>query len=160
MMKPIDLIDYCGTCARWHENLAFRKLASALAELADGHGLHHWMPDVVKEFDYTEFRNALDFLTKKENWFVCRKGCKAGDSNPYCEIRKCCQEHELDICFDCSEFPCDKVKGNTEIIERAKEYRKLGKEEWLCQQIEKAKKGYEHHTEKYYRIWVGKHPPK
>ena len=45
------------------------------------------------------------------------------------------------------------------MIERAKEYKELGKDEWLRRQIEKAKEGYEHHTGKYYKLRVGKHPP-
>ncbi len=155
-MKPLDLIGYCGvycgTCARWHENSVFRKLTTALAELVDGHGFQHWMPEVVKEFDYTEFRKALDFFSRKDTWFICRKGCKGGDGRPDCEIRKCCKNRELNICFDCREFPCDRVKGNAAMIERGKEYRRFGKGAWLRQQIEKAKEGYEHHTKKYYRI--------
>jgi len=155
-MKLSDLIGYCGvycgTCARWCENSALRKLAAALAELVDSHGFHRWMPDVVKEFNYTEFRKALDFFSQKDTWLVCRKGCKGGDGRLDCQIRKCCKNHGLDVCFDCSEFPCDRVKGNTAMIEGAKDYRKLGKEEWLRQQIKKAKKGYEHHTKKYYQV--------
>jgi len=45
----------------------------------------------------------------------------------------------------------------SEMIERAKEYRKLGKEEWLHQQIKKAQEGYEGHTKKYYQIWARKY---
>ena len=44
------------------------------------------------------------------------------------------------------------------MIERAKEYEELGKDEWLRRQIAKAKQGYEHHAGKYYRLWVGKDP--
>ncbi len=163
-MKPEDLICYCGvhckSCARWHENSIFMKLTMLLAELVDGHGFHYWMPDIVEEFNYSEFRKALDFMSKKENWFICKKGCKKGDGNPNCEIRECCQKQKLDVCFDCSKFPCDKVKGNLEMIERAEEYRKRGKEEWFNQQIEKINKGYEHHTKKYYQIWAQNHPLK
>ena len=68
-MKPADLIGYCGvycgTCARWCENPALRQLATALAELVDAHGFYYWMPEVVKEFDYAEFRKALDFFSQE-----------------------------------------------------------------------------------------------
>lgn len=162
-MKPEDLITYCGGycsyCARWHEHAAFIQLAGALAELADAHGYQYWMPTEVKEFDYNEFRKALDFFSKKDSWLVCRKRCKQGDGNPLCEIRKCCQERGLDICFECDELPCDRVKENVKMIERAKEYKELGKEEWLRRQIDKAEKRYEAHTKKYYRICVDKEPP-
>jgi len=162
-MKPEDLITYCGvyggTCARWCEYTVFRDLSAIFAEWVDVQGFHRWMPEWVKEFDYTEFRKALDFFSKKDSWLVCWKCCKGGDGRPDCEIRKCCKNHGLDVCFDCGEFPCDKVKEDTRMIERAKEYKKLGKDEWLRQQVEKAEQGFELHTEKYYQIWAKKYLP-
>ena len=157
-MKPEDLITYCGvyggTCARWCEYTVFRDIATIFAEWVDAQGYQHWMPGWVKEFDYTEFRKALDFFSKKDSWLVCWKCCKGGDGRPDCEIRKCCENHGLDVCFDCDEFPCDKVKEDTKMIERAKEYKKLGKDEWLLQEVEKAERGFELHTGKYYQIWA------
>lgn len=162
-MKPEDLITYCGvyggTCARWCDSALFIRLAKALAEISDGHGFQHWMPKEVKEFDYNEFRKGLDFFGREDSWLVCRKCCKGGDSNPGCAIRKCCQQHEVDICFECSDFPCDTVKGNVRMIQYAAQYRKLGRNEWLQQQVEKAKQGFELHTDKHYQIWSGTHPP-
>jgi len=114
------------------------------------------MPTEIEDFDYVEFRKGLDFFSKDPR-VICQSCCKSGRSGYLaCEIRKCCQEHGLDVCFECSEFPCSKVEKNAEMIERAKEYRELGKDEWLRRQIEKANQGYEHHTGKYYRLWVGK----
>ncbi|KYK35579.1 MAG: hypothetical protein HXS48_04840 [Theionarchaea archaeon] len=55
-------------------------------------------------------------------------------------------------CFDCSEFPCDKVKPFEGIIEEADEYRNLGREKWLQQQVEKAAQGFESHTGMYYQV--------
>ena len=46
------------------------------------------------------------------------------------------------------------MKGNTEMMERAKEYKRLGREEWLRHQEEKARKGFEGHTGKYYEVLV------
>lgn len=161
-MKPEDLITYCGfyggNCARWYEYAVFRDLAATLAEWLDAQGYQYWMPTEVKEFDYTEFRKALDFFSKKDTWLICSKCCIGGDGNPDCEIRKCCKDRGLEVCFECSEFPCDIVKGGTKMIERAEEYKKLGKDEWLRQQVEKAEQGFELHTEKYYQIWARAHP--
>jgi len=162
-MKPENLITYCGVyggaCARWCGNTVFKDFATIFAEWLDAQGYHHWMPTEVKEFDYAEFRKALDFFSKKDTWLVCRRCCKGGDGRPDCEIRKCCKNRGLDVCFDCDEFPCDKVKGDTKMIERAKEYKKLGKDEWLRQHVEKAKQGFELHTEKYYQIWAREYLP-
>lgn len=162
-MKPEQLITYCGvyggTCARWCGYTEFRELATFFAEWVDSQGFPHWMPGSVKEFNYAEFIKGLDFFSKEDTWLVCQKCCKGGDGRPECEIRNCCQERELDICFDCGEFPCDKVKENTRMIERANEYKKLGKDEWLRQQVEKANQGFELHTEKYYQIWAREYLP-
>ncbi|RLE28354.1 hypothetical protein DRJ54_06730 [Candidatus Acetothermia bacterium] len=153
-MELEKLITYCGLyegcCARWHENLTIAKLASALAELMDGHGLHHWMPEAVQEFDYSEFRKGLRFFGQKQGWFVCKRGCKKGDGNPRCKIRECCQGRGLELCFDCGDFPCSKVEGDAAMIARAEEYRKLGKDKWLRLEMERARSGYEHHTGKCY----------
>ena len=161
-MKRRDLLTYCGlyggTCARWHEYTAFRELAATLAEWLDAQGYQYWMPTEVKEFDYTKFRKALDFFSKGDTWLVCTNCCKGDDGNPNCEIRKCCRESGLEVCFECGEFPCDVVKGDTKMMERAEEYKKLGKDEWLRQQVEKADQGFELHTEKYYQIWARAYP--
>ena len=45
------------------------------------------------------------------------------------------------------------------MIQRANEYKKLGKEKWLKQQIEKAKHGFELHTGKFYEIFAKECPP-
>lgn len=42
------------------------------------------------------------------------------------------------------------MKENERMIESAKEYKKMGKEKWVQQQIRKAQDQYELHTEKYY----------
>lgn len=163
-MKPEDLVTYCGvycgTCARWCEYTIFRKLAVIFAEWVDAQGYQYWMPTAVKEFNYAEFRRALDFFGKEDTWLVCQRGCKGGEGRPDCEIRDCCKQRGLDLCFDCSEFPCNKVERNTRMIERAKEYNKLGKNAWLRQQVEKAKQGFELHTDKYYQIGAKEYPPK
>jgi len=163
-MRPEDLITYCGgyggACARWGEYTVFRDLAAALAEWVDAQGCQYWMPREMKEFNYTEFRKGLDFFSKEDSWLVCRKCCRGGDGNPECEIRKCCEEKELDLCPECGDFPCEKVEGDAGLIERRKEYIRLGKDEWLRQQVEKAKLGFEGHTKKYYQIWAKEYPPK
>ncbi len=162
-MKPEDLITYCGgfcgTCARCSQYTAFREAASVLAELTEGHGFHHWMPGAVKEFDYTEFRKGLIFFADPDSWLVCRNACKGGNGGPPFCVRNCCEQHKVDICFECEEFPCEKTKPFEGIVERAQEYRTLGRSEWLRRQVEKAHQGFEGHTRKYYRVSTSDTPP-
>ena len=161
-MKPEDLITYCGvyggSCARWCEYTVFRDLANVLAEWVDAQGYQYWMPEYAKEFDYNEFRKGLDFLGNDNSWLVCRKCCKGGDGNPECEIRICCHNRKVDLCFECSDFPCERLKGNEIMLQRAREYKKLGKEKWLKKQMEEAKQGFELHTGKFYEIYAKECP--
>lgn len=45
------------------------------------------------------------------------------------------------------------------MLQRASEYKHLGKEKWLKQQMEKAKQGFELHTGKFYEIYAKEYPP-
>jgi hypothetical protein len=162
-VKQQDLITYCGSyggaCARWSGYPEFRRLVALLAEWVDAQGYQHWMPHEAIEFDYAEFRKGLTFLGREDSWLVCKKCCKGGDGNPECEIRKCCRERGLEICFDCSEFPCGIAGEDPALIERARQYQALGKLEWLQQQVERAEGGFELHTRKYYQIRATEEPP-
>ena len=163
-MREEDLITYCGgycgTCARWCGYTEFRDLVALLAEWVDAQGFQHWMPQETQEFDYGEFRKGLDFFGKNDTWLVCHKGCKGGDGNPECEIRRCCRERGLEICFDCGDFPCARVREDSEVIERARQYKAQGKLEWLRLQVESANRGFEGHTKKYYQVNATGNPPK
>jgi len=156
-MKPEDLMTYCGgfcgTCARSASYTAFRDAASLLAELADAHGFQYWMPDGIKEFDYTGFRKGLDFFANLDSWLVCKSGCRGSDSGPPFCVRDCCKQHNVDLCFECEEFPCEKTTPFEGIIERAQEYKILGRAGWLCHQVEKMNQGFENHTGKCYRVF-------
>jgi hypothetical protein len=157
-MQPEDLITYCGafcgTCARCSRYTAFRDAARLLAELADAHGFQHWLPQETKDFDYAEFRKGLDFFANPDSWLVCKRGCRGGQGGPPWCVRECCREHQVDLCFECAEFPCSKVKENKPMMKRGEEYRKLGRSEWLHRQVEKANQGFEEHTGKYYRVYI------
>ena len=37
---------------------------------------------------------------------VSCSGCKCKTDN--CEIKSCCKEKELNYCFECSDYPCDR----------------------------------------------------
>ena len=46
------------------------------------------------------------------------------------------------------------------MIERARQYKALGKLEWLRRQVERAAHGFELHTQKYYDVSVREELPK
>ena len=167
-MNSEDLITYCGgycgECALFTGFTALREAASLLGEISDTHGLQNWIPEAFipeaeNKFDYTEFRKGLAFFSDLESFFACRRCCKSGDGRPDCPMRICCRERALDICYDCGDFPCNKVEWGPRMMKRADEYRKLGKEGWLQEREKSANQGFELYTGKYFQVWAGENPP-
>lgn len=159
-MRTEDLLTYCGTscgtCARSPSYTAFRQAAALVGELVDAHGFRHWLPKTGIEFDYAEFRKGLDFFADPHSWLVCRGTCQGGSGGPPGCPRECCQKRGLEVCFECPEFPCAMLKDNTEIMGRAKIYRRLGRQKWIRRQSRLAAAGFEGHTKKYYQAKMGK----
>ena len=81
-MESDDLLTYCGiyggSCARYEGYKAFRTAANIVAEIVDSHGFQYWMPQQVKEFNYTEFRKGLEFFRNENTWLVCPECCRGG----------------------------------------------------------------------------------
>jgi len=97
-------------------------------------------------FDFKQFTMGLE-------WFVENAkcpGCRQGGGPPWCEVRKCCFEKELSICFECEEFPCSKFKeyADPDTMDRYKRFMEIGLEKWVVEQAQKAMKGYEIHLQK------------
>jgi len=65
-------------------------------------------------------------------------------------VKKCCFEKGLRICFECEEFPCSKIKNvaDPDTMDRYERFKKIGFEEWVEEQRQKAKEGYEIHLQK------------
>lgn len=168
-MKPEDLITCCGLyggCCAWYKgHAALREAAALLAELADAHGFQSWMIEETQEFDYAEFRKGLAFFAREDTRLVCENCCKGGTGGPPrcirrdCQIRVCCQDIGVDVCFECSQFPCKEVRDDAAMMKRGEEYKQLGRQEWLRRMAEAARRGYEFHTRKYYKVRVSEGPP-
>ena len=55
---------------------------------------------------YPDFKIMLDYFAT-ENCQGCRKeNCKLFEN---CGVRSCHQQKDVDFCFQCDEFPCDKI---------------------------------------------------
>jgi len=47
------------------------------------------------------------------------KGCRQGEGKyPNCIVASCCKEKEIDFCFQCDEFPCEKTNFDHSLKER------------------------------------------
>jgi len=64
--------------------------------------------------DYPQFKNLLDFFTQAD----CR-GCRKGECKyPNCVVPECSRERKIDFCFQCDEFPCEKVTFDPHLKKR------------------------------------------
>ena len=144
-MEKHDLVapcgDYCGGCGQYNRLIV--GTARQMREFADLYGFEFRSEGV---FDFKEFMRGLE-------WFIENAkcpGCRQGGGPPWYEVRKCCTERGLRICFECKEFPCSKIKNyaDPDTMDRYKRFKEIGFEKWVEEQAQKANEGYEIHLQK------------
>jgi hypothetical protein len=108
--------------------------------------------------NYDEFVKGLKWLASQDK--PC-KGCRFGGGWswwPDCPVRHCVIERELGFCYQCSDFPCEKLKQEPllahkkAIIEANNKLRSTGVEKYAKQLIERfrqaaASQPFKHKTE-------------
>jgi hypothetical protein len=83
--------------------------------------------------DYDKAYAALGAMVR----FRCRRGCRGGGGSPYCQIRICAQERELEGCWECDEFEsCAKLEFLKAVhadghLKNLRTIKKKGKEAFL-----------------------------
>ena len=144
-MAEHDLVapcgDYCGGCAQYNGLAA--GLAKHLRSLADLYGFGFRSQGA---FEFSEFLKGLD-------WFVTNAkcpGCRAGGGPGWCEVKLCCAERKLRVCFECDDFPCSKIEAvaDPDTMDRSRRFRKMGFDAWVNEQRHRATQGYEIHLRK------------
>lgn len=111
LIAPCGL--YCGTCAFYRESEII-ETAIRLKKLLKGfEGIAELYKEVAPELkDYPKFVNVLDYLVKQD----CRS-CRGGGGTvkgaacmpKTCPIRVCLSKRRVDFCYQCGEFPCEKI---------------------------------------------------
>ena len=96
----------CGKCAAYAGGPVHGAARDLAAGLGDNFGAYAarfaGMNPVFR--DYEGFRRLLDFLAAG----TC-SGCREqGCLFQACKVPGCAAEHEVDYCFECAEFPCDR----------------------------------------------------
>lgn len=102
---------YCGECIIRTGKIA--ELAEALAEQLQScrfekyaNGLSQLEVSLKPLAHYAEFSAVLDSLSELR----CPEICKNGGGSSACKIRKCCQEKEMESCWQCEEMEqCEKL---------------------------------------------------
>lgn len=82
--------------------------------------------------NYPQFRQVLDYLADG----AC-KGCRQGGCLfKACDVPECVAAHNVEYCFQCDEFPCEKHGMPQGLAERWKanneKMSEVGVHEWLC----------------------------
>jgi len=98
------------------------------------------------KFDFKHFIMGLE-------WFIQNAqclGCRQGGGPAWCEVKKCCSAKGLQLCFECEDFSCSKIKdvADPDTMDRYKRFKKIGFEKWVKEQTQKVKEGYEIHLQK------------
>jgi len=162
-MSDRDLLgpcgDYCGGCAEYiglitdtarqlkefldtyaYEYRSQGALARQLKEFLDTYAYEYRSQGA---FDFAEFARALQWVIDNGG---C-PGCQQGGGPPSCQVRACCAEKGLSVCFECESFPCSKLEevSDPDTMERYGRFKELGLDAWLREQARKAREGYEIH---------------
>lgn len=153
------LTGYCGLfCGEsgLYKGRIMADVASDLKELMEAHTLtQDWLSKFFGiDFNFDEFRKGLDYFANENSDCYPKVPCKGGCGAP-CRIKDCAEKRGIEICFECSEFPCKRFsrfedKERLEIIEECERFKELGMAQWLKSKMCEAKKGYCRATRKYY----------
>ncbi|UCH57674.1 MAG: DUF3795 domain-containing protein [Candidatus Bathyarchaeota archaeon] len=133
--------DYCGGCGQY--NGFVKQTAMLMREFSDLYGF------VIRSkgvFDFEEFVKGLEWFIKMER---C-PGCHGGGGPSWCDVKRCCPEKGLRLCFECEEFPCKKIErvADPDTEDRFRRFKEIGFERWVSKQTRKAEEGYEIHLQK------------
>ena len=139
----------CSLCA-YHTGLIVN-MANELKTFCDKYGSMRLIAEHHKGYNYDEFIKGLNWISSKKPCDGCRFG--GGWSWwPDCPVRDCILEKGLDFCYQCKDFPCDRLKegplpeGRRVIIEANKKMREMNFDDWLKIVREKYELETKHHT--------------
>jgi len=139
MDEKIKFVTYCGLCCELcAERARIPQQAKALQQAMTEEGWPFWGHTVPGFDGFWEFLEGLHASGG------C-SGCRAGGGYPQCQIRLCARERGLELCSECSDFPCDHVEAlgarYPTLIADNRRLRAVGLERWLNEQEERVRRG-------------------
>jgi hypothetical protein len=140
-MADLSLVTYCGLyCGLCSQKCRIPKKAQELKEAMKIEDYEHWGPSLP---GFNEFWSFLNNLASSESKCSCREEtCGA----PFCTIRKCAKEKNLDICVSCDEYPCERIKGIAKgyptLLADGQRIKEIGIDAWLVEQAKRAETGF------------------
>lgn len=140
-MGRLELVTYCGLyCGLCAQHGRIPRQANALRESMTKEGYEYWGTEIPGFDEFWRFLTVLCDPGKS-----C-PGCRQGGGPPFCSIRKCARERQVDICVTCEEYPCRRVqgiaKGYPTLMADGKRMQEIGIGAWVEEQEERAKTGF------------------
>lgn len=133
--------DYCGGCGQYNGLIC--ETAKQMKEMAKLYGFKFRSRG---RFDFDQFMRGLNWFIENANCPACRQG----GGPAWCEVKQCCFEKGLRICFECEEFPCSRIESvaDPDTMYRFERFKEIGSKKWIEEQEQKVKGGYEIHLRK------------
>ncbi|MBN1349361.1 DUF3795 domain-containing protein [candidate division KSB1 bacterium] len=140
-MSDLRLVTYCGLyCGLCAQKCRIPHRALALKEAMQKEGYEHWGQAIPGFKDFWKF---LGGLVTSENACSCRE---SSCGPPFCAIRNCAREKNIDICASCEDYPCEKIegiaKGYPTLLADGNRIMAIGIESWIKEQEDCAKTGF------------------
>jgi hypothetical protein len=97
--------NYCGDCLLFHGEVTdlARVLLRRLKQMEQDHSEHH-SPQLPHSVLYQQYCHRLYEALYAIDMLRCTRLCREGGGSESCKVRKCCVQHELDGCWDCTEL--------------------------------------------------------
>jgi hypothetical protein len=128
---------YCGLCSMRGR---IPQQAHALRDMMAKEGFDQWGQDMPNFKEFWAFLNRWSDLKN-----AC-KGCRQGGGNPECEIRKCAQQKNIEICPACEDYPCKRITDLNKIyptmISGGRRLKEIGSGPWIEEQKKRAETGF------------------
>jgi len=123
MNEQVNVVAYCGLncpgCFVYQKTVS--EAAKSLRRELRAAKLKDSWREIPFLGEYEPFKNTLDGLAK----FRCSRLCRDGGGNPWCKIRKCCQQRGLEGCWQCDDFEtCDKLSAR--YVKNIRQIKKVG----------------------------------
>ncbi len=140
-MADLRYVTYCGLyCGLCGERARIPQRAQSLRESMSVEGWDQYGPQ------YPGFDAFWNFLSRLCDPDTACPGCRSGGGPPFCAIRKCAVRRGVEICAQCTEYPCQKVlslaRGYPTLIADGRRLSEIGTQAWIREQEERARSGF------------------
>jgi hypothetical protein len=140
MKEELEFVTYCGLyCELCAERGRIPQRAAALQAAMTDEGWPSWgqaMPGFV---------GFWEFLEKLQVGGGC-PGCRADGGYPQCKIRICARSRGVELCAECTDFPCAEIERlggiYATLLADNRRLRAVGMEQWRREQDERVRRGF------------------